>query len=223
MVTVIDASLPTDQFALDETFDRMPTVEFDVVRAVANCPGAVMPFLWATAPDTVRLEELVQEDATTRHATRLSQRADRALFRVEWAVDVRLIVQALVEDHGTLLDIHGGEAGWTFRMLFRDREAVSTTYECCRKRGVELSIRRVHRVTGALGCAETGLTDEQYEALVTAFEHGYYAVPRGLTLEALADEMGVSHQALSERLRRGHQELIANTLCVAADPDPIQW
>jgi predicted DNA binding protein len=57
-----------------------------------------------------------------------------------------------------------------------------------------------------------GLTPPQYEALTLACERGYFAVPREIDLEGLAEEIGVSHQALSERLRRGHQTLIKTVL-----------
>ncbi len=49
-------------------------------------------------------------------------------------------------------------------------------------------------------------------SLIKAKEMGYYDVPRGISLSELADELGVSHQALSERLRRGHGRLIDRTL-----------
>lgn len=36
---------------------------------------------------------------------------------------------------------------------------------------------------------------------------GYYDVPRTVTLTELADSLDVSHQGLSERLRRAHANL----------------
>jgi hypothetical protein len=50
--------------------------------------------------------------------------------------------------------------------------------------------------------------------MVTAFNAGYYTVPREITLSDLAGEMDVSHQSLSERLRRGHYTRIEDTLIV---------
>ena len=59
-----------------------------------------------------------------------------------------------------------------------------------------------------------GLTEGQYHALLTAVEHGYYDVPQRRTLKELAEEFDISHQALSERLRRGTESLIEDTLLV---------
>jgi len=50
-----------------------------------------------------------------------------------------------------------------------------------------------------------------------ALELGYFETPRQITLKDLAAEMDISHQALSERLRRGMRSVAA--AIVSADPD----
>jgi len=49
---------------------------------------------------------------------------------------------------------------------------------------------------------DDGLTAKQEMMLEVAHKQGYWAVPRGASLEDLAQEMGLSAQAVSERLRR---------------------
>jgi len=63
-----------------------------------------------------------------------------------------------------------------------------------------------------------GLTDAQFEALATAWERGFYTVPREVELVDIAADLGISHQALSERLRRGIDALIQDTLMVDDEP-----
>jgi predicted DNA binding protein len=58
----------------------------------------------------------------------------------------------------------------------------------------------------------TELTDDQRETLVAGLEAGYYNIPRDLTAKELADRLSISHQALSERLRRAYRGLIESTL-----------
>lgn len=48
------------------------------------------------------------------------------------------------------------------------------------------------------------LTDSQWETLMTAYRMGYFEVPRNASLEDVADELGVTHQSTSERMRRAH-------------------
>ena len=54
---------------------------------------------------------------------------------------------------------------------------------------------------------------------MTAFEAGYYNIPRDVTSEELAAELDVSHQALSERFRRGHKQLVGQHFITNAEPD----
>ena len=57
-----------------------------------------------------------------------------------------------------------------------------------------------------------GLTPAQAEALQTAFELGYFEVPRDVDASDVAGELGVSKSAFLERLRRGLARLLAETL-----------
>ena len=65
------------------------------------------------------------------------------------------------------------------------------------------------------------LTKTQYETVVTAYELGYFDVPRKVTLKELAAELDVSHQALSERLRRSHAALVDAELSNRLAPTEI--
>ncbi|WP_368276914.1 helix-turn-helix domain-containing protein [Halocatena pleomorpha] len=57
-----------------------------------------------------------------------------------------------------------------------------------------------------------GLTSAQHRALTQADNMGYFKVPRDVGLETVAETLDISHQALSERLRRAHQTLIGSTI-----------
>lgn len=67
-----------------------------------------------------------------------------------------------------------------------------------------------------------GITEEQQEALIRAYTAGYYTIPRKITAKELADELGVSHQALSERLRRGHENVVKNALIIGRGADEME-
>ena len=220
MGTIVDASVPTDQFALSDTFAAVDDAEFESVRVVAHGTGHPMPFLWGSASDRDALYAALSADSSTSAVRRLADNDDRCLFRVEWNAAIGTVVGLLVEEGGTLLGARGSDGRWTLQMLFPDHDAVSATFEVCADAGVDLTIRRVNGVTDSISNGGVGLSADQHEALRAAFETDYYAVPRGMTLEALACELDVSHQALSERLRRGHRNLIANTLFDA--PEPVQ-
>jgi predicted DNA binding protein len=52
------------------------------------------------------------------------------------------------------------------------------------------------------------MTDRQYEALVTAYDQGYYETPRTVSFEEVADELGCAPSTANELLRRAESELV---------------
>jgi predicted HTH transcriptional regulator len=77
--------------------------------------------------------------------------------------------------------------------------------------GIDFDVKNIHELSGQQ-CKRFGLTDSQQTALRLAAARGYYSVPRDVTAEDLAAELGITHQALSERLRRGHGSLVDHLL-----------
>lgn len=212
MGTVVDATIQPDQFALRETFDEMPQAEFEAVQIVSKGEGYVLPFVWARAPDLEELDRVLREDSTTEDVSRLVCQDERCLYQVEWHSRVRLVISLIGTENGRLLDAQATDGRWKFRILFPSHDSVSSTFESCRDHDIDLSIRRVKGVVETLDRSGNELTDKQYEALAAGIQSNYYEVPRGQSLKNLANDLDISHQALSERLRRGHRRLIEQML-----------
>jgi hypothetical protein len=99
------------------------------------------------------------------------------------------------------------------RLLAPDREGIARADEIMSELDCRADCRRI--LTAGDECSgRSGLTDDQREALITAFEKGYYDVPRDATAVDIAADLGISHQALSERLRRAHNRLVKTELIV---------
>lgn len=64
------------------------------------------------------------------------------------------------------------------------------------------------RVTVDLGI----LTDKQLSTLELALEMGYYVRPRETDLATLADRLGISKSAVSQRLRTAEMKIIQNAV-----------
>ncbi|MFC4551931.1 MULTISPECIES: helix-turn-helix domain-containing protein [Halorussus] len=60
-----------------------------------------------------------------------------------------------------------------------------------------------------LDTALPDLSPRQREALLTAAESGYYEIPREITTEVVAAEMGIERRTLEEHLRRAENKLVA--------------
>lgn len=59
-----------------------------------------------------------------------------------------------------------------------------------------------------------GLTDKQRNALLEAYEAGYYDVNRTVRLGEISEELEISQQALGALLKRGIGSLTENTIAV---------
>ena len=220
MTTITRATIPADQFALHDTLKSVSGAEFDIVRLVADRQDRVMPFLWATADDPDELTEALKADPSTENVEVLADIDGEYLFRLEWTTHIRVILHVIVEEEGTILEGTGKDGQWRFRILFPAHDSVSSTYEFCEEYGVDMDLEQISQLTDSFRRGQFGLTESQYETIAQAYDGGYYSVPRRMNLEELADELDVSHQALSERLRRGHETLIENALRPTPEPEP---
>lgn len=212
MGTIVDARVPTSQFALGETLERVPDASFESVRIVAPGNGSVLPYLWAAASEFDDLEDALAADTSTVEATQLVRDDERALYQFKWASHVRVLINAILEEDGTLVDVRVGARTWKLRILFPDKDAMSSFYDFYQQHDIDVHISRVNGLTSVIERGGTQLSAEQYEALAEAFASDYYSVPRETTLVELAERLGVSHQAVSERLRRGHEAIIESSL-----------
>lgn len=96
-------------------------------------------------------------------------------------------------------------------MLFADRESLSAFYDTVAN-ALSLDLLRVFEGSNTATYGEFDLTDDQRDALVSAFEMGYSAVPKDASIQDLADDLEISPQAVSQCLRRGHANLVRSTL-----------
>lgn len=215
METVVDATIPTDQFVLEDTVARVPDVELEFVRFAVHRPARTAPFLWASTSRPDRLEAAMRDDSSTERANCLSRDDGRDLYSIEWTARAARLIDRFAETDGSVLGVRGTSDRWTLRILFPDRESASRTFQTWRDDGIGPSLSRI----GNLCCREGdkgGLSATQYSTIAHAFQTDYYSVPRSTTLEELATDFDVSHQAVSERLRRGHSHLVEQMLSDSA-------
>lgn len=217
MSTIVEAVLPAEQFALQETLMTGDEVEFEIVRVVETGADRAMPYMWASATDMSALPDLLEEDPSTENVEILTELEDEYLVRMDWVAHIRVILYIILEEDATIMDAYGHDRQWEFRILFPEHDSVSTTHEFCDEYDIGLQFESIYELSESVRRGRYGLTEDQYETLLDAYESGYYDVPRDSTLTDLAEERPVSHQALSERIRRGHRELIETTLRANTD------
>jgi predicted DNA binding protein len=213
MVTIVRGTVPASEFALHHALQSVPESTFELERVVLTDDGAAMPLLWVRGADAERAAAAFEADSTVQAATVLAAFDGERLYRMEWVDRTELVARMLTGSGATILDAFGREGRWTIRAMYPEREALADTHEFCTDHGLSFTVESVRELDGG-PAGRFGLTADQFEALTAAARRGLFAVPREVTLEELAEEFEVSHQALSERVRRATGALVADTLLV---------
>lgn len=234
MTTVVELEVPADRLGLARAFDRVPTFECQIGGMIGDGP----PLVRVSGPDRRTVAQALEADpsieviANVTGGSGTEARADagtgagadadadadddgtnrnRWLFRLEFGERLKLFEEIVSENDGAILSANGRDGRWTLQLLYHDRESVSTAHRLLEQYEYRVEVTRVSG-TEDLDRVRTPLTEVQYETIAKAHELGYFDVPRQVTLEELAAELGISHQALSERLRRSHAALISAEL-----------
>jgi len=210
MTTIAELSLSVAEFALAQTVEHRPALEIRVESVVAEGPTRTAPLVWFSNVDPAELERALEADPTIADYRQLLERtADGDLFyRLEYAERAASVCRRLYANDGTVLDAEICDEQWTFRLLFPHREGLAAAVSALEERDITVDVRRMVEA-GQDEQFETtaALTEPQQEAIAEAYRQGYYDVPREISLEELANELDISHQALSERLRRANRVL----------------
>ena len=207
---MIVVEFEADAPILRETREAVPEMTITVESEQApngSASGPIHLQFWASGGDFDAFEEAVEADPTVTGLKRLaSDSSGRRLYRVVYT-DEGMAWTAhseWVEADGTLLDAESESNGWHVRMRFPDREAVRQFQEWFQEHDLSFTL------TGVMSSEPTkeseygpDLTVKQREALLLAWEAGYFDVPRRIDLVTLAEDLDISDTALSQRLRRG--------------------
>lgn len=218
MPTVVRGSIPAEDLVLHHTLETIPDLEVECEQIISSGQQRMIPLVRMRYADREAVEAALEADPTVRSATCLFAVEDECLYRMEWGENVQLVLEMLTNGQATVLDAHARDGRWRFRLLYPDRDHFSQTYEFADEHGVTLDISSIRDVDDDPS-GPSGLTEPQYEALALAVRSGYYEVPKRTSLEEMADTLGVSHQALSERLRRATGELVKDALGIEAIPE----
>lgn len=208
MTAIVDLSVPAEDFELGQLVLGHPGMRVELERIVPLKEG-VLPFFWVSGGTPDSVEETLLSSPDVESVERLTELEDETLYQVWWSPNIDGFVESLVTTGGTVLEGGGTDTEWTFRLRFPDHESLSTFGDACEQKEIQLNIRSVYNPHPPE--VESSLTPAQRQTLRIAFDKGYFEVPRRVTLPELATEFDVSKQAVSQRLRRGLNNLLSDT------------
>ena len=207
MVVFLELSIPAAEFVLGRMLADRPNVDVEL-ETVVPLGTDVMPMFWISGGDGV--EQTLQEDPMIADVSVLMEADGRALYRIDWRPEIDTVVRPLVEADGEILEADATDGRWRLQLLFPDRARVTAFLDGCREKELDIDVLRVQNPD--FSHEDGPITDQQRTAILTAYQNGYWEVPRKTTLADLAEKLSISDNSVSQRIRRGISTLVKESL-----------
>lgn len=215
MSIIADVTISADRFELGRILGRFPGIEIELERIVPLREPSI-PLLWISGADRLAVEAALRDNPQVRDVDVLTTADDETLFEVEWNAETDGLVGALIETRAKIIEASGNAEAWDFRLRFRSHEDLTAFSQTLTDDGTHVTLRHLYNPT--IPDETPLLSTEQRNALVQAYRRGYFEVPRRVSLGDIADSLGISDSALSQRLRRGTATLIESALVAEEKP-----
>ncbi|WP_224333334.1 bacterio-opsin activator domain-containing protein [Haloprofundus halobius] len=210
MTLYAEFSLPTEALPFHPILSAASDVRIELVRVIPTGPDVFPYFRVSGADEDLVVDVLANHDAfESVHV--LGDDDGGTLFQSRWTAVGDEVLAGFARLDIALLSATGTADGWTFKCRVPTRDCLSAFQAYCESHEIQLELRQLRRLRGEQTKSE-GLTDAQRETLLLAFHRGYFDVPREASLDSLAEEFGISRQAVADRLRRGYRNLVRRVL-----------
>ncbi|WP_380677380.1 helix-turn-helix domain-containing protein [Salinigranum sp. GCM10025319] len=174
-------------------------------------------FYHIESSDFPRFEDGLRTDHTVGEFERVAETGDgKAIYSFEYTDDAKVLSPVVSTANGVVLDMENDGGAWILTVWMSERTDLAHLWDYAEQHDVEIDLLRVNEYA-SLGTTDAGLTDSQREALLVAFETGYFEEPRNATLGEVAADLDISQPAASGLLRRGIKRLIVS--CMLDDGD----
>ncbi|MHB9287410.1 helix-turn-helix domain-containing protein [Halobacteriales archaeon Cl-PHB] len=216
MAVIAHLRIPADSFELGRILELESGGTIELENMVPLGEKAV-PFF--SVSDDVRdtFEKSVGKHPSVGRIQEVSRHESERLYSLEWNIERDVFLEGVVSLDGQLLSATGTADTWEFELRFPTHEALGEFKDYCENAHIPLEVGRIYNPVRPGTGMWYGLSAVQRETLVRAVHGGYYSIPRGMSTQDLADELDISDQAVTERLRRAILTLVENTLIAMED------
>ncbi|UHQ95345.1 helix-turn-helix domain-containing protein [Haloterrigena alkaliphila] len=209
---VTQLRLDHESLFLQPTLSRVSDVTVEPEYWTTVGTGRTLVFCSVYADCFEGFESALQMDPTITEPVLADRYPDRRVYRVALTDRAVTFIARTAEVGGRLLDLTSCRVGWRVQLQFPSRDDLVSFNEYCRELDISVTVDHLRLSDDEDDCV-VALTEKQQELLAVAHEEGYFDVPRGISQDELADRLGVSKSAVSQRLRRAIGELCASKLC----------
>lgn len=208
MSLVVDLQLSGDPIEITDVPAAVPDATFEI-QNWRQGQDFVIWYLWVEGPDLDRVTAAFESLSNAEDVGVLNATETAHLYRIRQVPHVGPMPMDLLE-RGTITGGSITPDGLNVTSRVSGRDVLTGALQFLRGVDIDISVKRLRRASADSDGGR--MTDPQFQALVTAFEMGYFEQPKEATHEEVAAELGIARSSLSERLRRAESELIREKL-----------
>ena len=199
----------------------VPEMDFEALEQRVTDSGVAKIVGAASNGDYAKMEAAFEDDPSVAAYRLLSAEDEtRRLYRVTLtpAGKRRMIYLFAVEHDIIFQRMYSTKENMEVRATFPDREAIRLFQSYCEERGLKFRFGRLFEeepINRQDNSSVGNLSPAQEEALSLAVEYGYFDIPRQTDFEELGDLIGISNQAVSQRVRRGLKAILKSRVSLS--------
>ncbi|MDL5361152.1 helix-turn-helix domain-containing protein [Halalkalicoccus sp. NIPERK01] len=212
MSVLVTLEIGTGDFELGRVFSTLDDATTIELEPRVPLPGATIPVVWLENGDHDALEDHIGAHPTVATVEKLERLEERSLYALEWALEYDHLFRYFRDEGVHVLAASGSVERWRFTLRFGTHKALSAFQDYCTSVPIDIEVLSVYNTPEQESDSAFGITQPQREALTLAVREGYYDLPRGCSTDDLAEQLGISDQAVTERLRRAIATLTRNTV-----------
>lgn len=210
MTFIAEVRLSHPDLALAETIEAVPEATVTVSYPTVGESDESWLLFVVEGDDLEAFDAALAEDPTVDDRLVIVSDETHRIYRVRLLTN--LLLSAVTAELGIhVLEVQSSNGDWLLKLQANERETLVTFREYCAQKGVQFETDSLYTHDEAVSIYAFDtleLTDKQREALVAAYESGYFSTPRQTTLRELGETLGVSSTAISKRLRAGMAKLV---------------
>lgn len=210
--------LPAEAFGLATVLQQVTTLVVEGEQLVPNWDEQ-LPYLWATNDDLTAFEDAVADDPTVTRIQQIATFDSGSLYELDWANTKPSVRTWLREAQIPILEAEATAEtqDWQLKLRLASRDQLTALQEHCESNGSRFELLHLYTLE-APKMGQYNVSAKQREALLTAYTMGYFETPRECTLSDIAERLDIAPRSVSERMRRGENNLLANTLLIGYTP-----
>lgn len=211
MGVIAEFTTPASTFAVGRAIGDDSGLTIELERVVPT-DETMIPFFWAWGEDIESFDTRLRAEPGVNTDSPLARTERGALYQIEWTGEMSEVMRGLLDLEFTLLSGKADAERWRFEIRFDDGDTASAFHTYLVEHDVPHELTRIQGLTDLSSTAGMGLTEKQRDALIAAYDGGYFSVPREMTMNDLADRLDIASSSASDRLRRGVERLVEGTM-----------